>query len=224
MDRDRRVIAALCRSSPRRANRSAIAGAATPRRPHDRRCALLGAARPARSVRAGQPVRRARDTGGCYGFAPSAGRARSRPCGQDMGALGRRHTARYRREAGTRLDRARPHHGKRRLVEPRPLGTVRRDAAAHCGHEPRGGGGERGGAAAARDPRRLWAVAARPADRPPDLGQGGGLGDRLAEAPARLLRHGGHQACAQSLDRDRGIETDREPAARRHARELPERP
>ena len=133
MDRGRRVAAALCRSSPRRADRSAVAGAATPRRPDDRRCALLGAARPARSVRAGQPVRRARGTGGRYGFAPSAGRARSRPCGQDVGALGRRHAARYRREAGTRLDRARPHHGKRRLVEPRPLGIVRRDAAAHCG-------------------------------------------------------------------------------------------
>src|SRR5271166_85934 len=44
-----------------------------PVRLRDRWCALLGAARPARSVRAGQPLRRARNTGGRDGFSPGAG-------------------------------------------------------------------------------------------------------------------------------------------------------
>jgi len=59
---------------------------------------------------------------------------------------------------------------------------------------------------------------------PPDLGQGGGFGDRISAASARLLRHDGHQACAQSLGRDRGIAADQQSATRHHARKLSERP
>ena len=184
MDRGRRAAAALCRAAPRRAGRRAVAGAAAPRRPHDRRCAVLGAAGKARSVRARQPVRRARRPGGRDGFAPGPGRAGSRPRGQDLGAASRRHPARHRGKTGTRLDRARPHDGERRLVEPRLIRPVRRDAAAHRGDEPGGGGGERGGAAADRDPRRVWPAAARPADRPPDPRQG----DRIGAAHRRSIR------------------------------------
>ncbi len=44
MDRERRSAAALCRSAPCRAGRQIAAGSAAPRRPHDRRGDVLGAA------------------------------------------------------------------------------------------------------------------------------------------------------------------------------------
>ena len=78
---------------------------------------------------------------------------------------------------------------------------------------------KRRGAAAGRDARRVRPVAARPADRPPDRRQGDGVGEGIPAAPARLLRHGGHEARAQPLGRNRGIEADREPAAEHRARE-----
>ena len=60
MDRSRRHGAALRRAASRRAGRQSAAGPAAPRRPHDRRRAVVGAAGAAGAVRAGQPVRRAR--------------------------------------------------------------------------------------------------------------------------------------------------------------------
>ncbi len=144
--------------------------------------------------------------------------------GQDLGAARRRDAARHRREARAGLDRAGAHDGQRRLVEPRPLGAVRRDAAAGRGGEPRGGRGRQRGVAAARDLGRVRPPAAGAALGAPDPGRRDRHGCGVAAPSAGLLRHGRRAPRPQPVGRDQGIEADREPAARHRARDLRARP
>ena len=174
------------------------------RRPHDRRRAVVGEAGQAGAVRAGKPVRRAGDPGRRHGVAPGAGRARSRSRQQDLGAAGRRHAAGHGREARQGLDRAGPHHGQCRLVEPRAVGAVRRDAAADRGDEPgRGGGAARRRCRRSKRSTGSAGLQRAPPTARPISGQGHRDRDRLAAASARASTApptpGGRSTCRPAI-------------------------
>ena len=150
--------------------------------------------------------------------APGAGRARTGPAGQDLGAALRRHAARHRRLARQGQCRAVPRDGRHDVVEPADLGVVRghaeedrRACRASTGRARPAGAAEAKVAEAPRARSRPWRRA-RTLDGfgmlgpPPPTAKPVPVSvhrRRRAGAPAGLLRNGGVAACRRHTGADR---------------------
>ena len=156
----------------------------------------------------------------CDGNAAGAGRARYRAGEQDLGAACRRDAAGDRREDRQRLDRAGAYDREYRVVEPRDFRAVRRNAAARRRDEPGRDRGERRRAAADRDARRVWPIAATAAIGAADIGHRNRDRDAVAAAPARLLRCRRFAARAEPVERRHRDGADRNSAGRGRASRL----